>query len=359
MAFIVTATELRQNLSECLELAAEGEEILITKSGHPLARLVSFDPPDYLDKLAADLKDLMPDSEVPAPSVERPPNMEKMLSDVSKVLGEQDFASIEDANAFLQQISASGSLPSFAPSTPLEKAQNLIYQAWEEPGRAQRVKLAKRALKISPDCADAYVILAEDDARSVRKEKSYFEQGVAAGERALGEEFDEYVGHFWGITETRPYMRARRGLASCLWAMGDNNAAVDHYREMLRLNPGDNQGIRYELLLCLLEMKDFVGAEALLLENEDEATAIWLYTHALLCYHRHGVSTEANQALAEAHKWNRHVPDYLLGRAEVPNQLPNYISIGEESEALVYAAQNLALWSEEAGALDWLKEQVG
>ena len=114
---------------------------------------------------------------------------------------------------------------------------------------------------MSPDCADAYVLLAEDDARSVGRAKSYFEQGMAAGERALGDKFDEYVGHFWGVTETRPYMRTRRGLASCLWSMGDTDAAVEHYHEMLRLNPNDNQGIRYELLYCLLEKKDEAGVE--------------------------------------------------------------------------------------------------
>jgi Tetratricopeptide repeat len=40
-------------------------------------------------------------------------------------------------------------------------------------------------------------------------------------------------------------MRARAGLAATLDALGDVEAAIGHYRDMLRLNPGDNQGIRY------------------------------------------------------------------------------------------------------------------
>ncbi len=360
MAFIVTATELRQNLSECLELAASGEEILITKSGYPTARLVPFEPSDAMGDMTADLADLIPDGErMPEGLVGPSSNMEKIMNDVGKLLEEQNFASIDDANAYLEQMMASGTLPMSAPSTPLEEAQELIYQAWEEPRRKTRVKLAKRALKISPDCADAYVLLAEDDARSLGKAMSYFQKGTAAGERALGAEFDEYIGHFWGVTETRPYMRARFGLANCLWAMDHKNAAIDHYREMLRLNPGDNQGIRYVLLTCLMEMRDDAEIDALLMEYEDDASAIWTYNSALHRFRGHGASSEANRSLSEAHEWNPHVPDYLLGRLKISRQLPDYIGIGDESEAMVYAAEHLDMWQSEPGALAWLEKQVG
>ena len=60
---------------------------------------------------------------------------------------------------------------------------------------------------------------------------------------ALGAEgFEEYAGHFWGFLETRPYMRARAGLAIALIKLGDESAAIEHFRAMLKLNPNDNQG---------------------------------------------------------------------------------------------------------------------
>ena len=43
--------------------------------------------------------------------------------------------------------------------TPLGKAQALLYRAFEEPDDQRRVRLAKDALAISTDCADAYVLL--------------------------------------------------------------------------------------------------------------------------------------------------------------------------------------------------------
>ena len=74
--------------------------------------------------------------------------------------------------------------------------------------------LAREALALWPDCADAYVLLAQA-ASSLEEARELLEQGVAAGERALGRSvFVEDAGDFWLIFETRPYMRARAALAA-------------------------------------------------------------------------------------------------------------------------------------------------
>jgi hypothetical protein len=91
-----------------------------------------------------------------------------------------------------------------AAGTPLDKAQKLMYQAFGTPDPEQRVKLAKQALDLCPDCADAYVLLAEHT-KSRKESLDLFEKGVAAGEGALGPKaFQENVGHFWSLLETRP-----------------------------------------------------------------------------------------------------------------------------------------------------------
>ena len=123
----------------------------------------------------------------------------------------------------------------------LNKAQNLMYKAWEARDTPSAVTLAKRAIKTSPLCADAYVLLAEWTATSRGDAKRLYELALKAGEMALGPDgFKEYAGHFWGFLETRPYMRARAGLAQALWDEGNHAETVNHYRGMLDLNPGDN-----------------------------------------------------------------------------------------------------------------------
>ena len=125
------------------------------------------------------------------------------------------------------------------PLTPLHRAQELIYQAFDDDDPEKRCQLAQQALALSPDCADAYVLLAEH-AHSRTEALDLYAKGVEAGERALGaEKFAMNAGHFWGILETRPYMRARAGLARLLWTSGQRQEAVGHLQDMLRLNPND------------------------------------------------------------------------------------------------------------------------
>ncbi len=241
--------------------------------------------------------------------------------------------------------------------TPLGKAQAIIYRAFEETDENRRVQLAKESLEISPDCADAYVLLAEH-ARSRREALRLYEQGVAAGERALGPEaFKQHAGHFWGVLETRPYMRARLGLAHALWTTGRREEAVGHLQEILRLNPSDNQGVRYTLasfLLFLDRDDDLVR----LFEQHGEPSATWAYTKALLAFRKHADTPETSQLLKTALKANKHVPTYLLGEEFPPAQQPGYYTPGDENEALNFIGGFLAAWKFTPGAIAWLRAKV-
>lgn len=291
-------------------------------------------------------------------SAQTPPDrrlMDKTMSDLNKLISRQEFDSIDDLNAYMQHLMAAGPLPEFEPETPLEEAQALMYQAFEAATRRERIKLAKQALAISQDCADAYVLLAEEAATTPVEAHRYYELGVAAGERAIGAEFDTLIGHFWGVTDTRPYMRARAGLGDTLWLLGKREEAIGHYQEMLRLNPRDNQGVRYTLLTWLLTVDDRDGAAALLADYPDDADANFLYNRVLLLFRRQGASPACRTALREAQKWNPHVVPYLLGEKRLPRRTPATIQMGGDSAAGMYAAGNLDNWHATPGSLDWLR----
>ena len=239
------------------------------------------------------------------------------------------------------------------------RAQEMMYAAWEEQNPAKRINLAHQAIAISPNCADAYVLLAEEEADTLGRALEYYQKGVEAGEQALGEAFfDENVGYFWGLLETRPYMRARAGLANTLWDFGKKEDALAHYREMLRLNPGDNQGIRYSLMILLMELNRNDEVDTLLGEHEDDWSSEWRYTQVLRAFQKEGDSPAAQEALEEALEQNPHVPNYLTGAKRIPNRLPELISPGRESEAVSYASTHLNFWRKTRGVVTWLKEQT-
>src|SRR5271157_1918912 len=110
-----------------------------------------------------------------------------------------------------------------AAEAALDKAQELMYQAFGTPDPEEQVKLAKQAIDLSPDCADAYVLLAEHT-KSRKEALDLFEKGVAAGERALGPKaFQEDVGLFWGLPKARPKWRAGEELETTSGPWGDRN----------------------------------------------------------------------------------------------------------------------------------------
>lgn len=305
------------------------------------------------------------DSLSPPAEMRDPPDrraLEKQMVNLRRLMEKHDSENLDEANEFMEQTLAShgGRIPDQDPCTPLDEAQDIMYEAWDTSDPEGRVKLARRALRISPDCADAYVLLAEETATSLREATELYQKGVEAGERALGQEmFDEEAGHFWGMLETRPYMRAREGLALCLFLNGEHAAAVEHYRDMLRLNPGDNQGIRYQLAKSLLTLERYEELVELLEEYEDDASTEWAYTSALVGFRKAGDTSEIRDLLAEAIDANPHVPPYLLGEKRAPRVLPDYITLGHEDAAACYGAVYGNEWRKVPGALEWLRSRMG
>jgi tetratricopeptide (TPR) repeat protein len=240
----------------------------------------------------------------------------------------------------------------------IEKAQDVIYDAWERATARSRIALARKALAMSPLCADAYSILAEE-ARSVEEARDLYARGVEAGELALGRKgFEEYPGHFWGYLETRPYMRARAGLAGALLKLGDDEAAISHYRDMLKLNPSDNQGIRYVLLGCLLRRGDEAALKELLAAYQD-GSAHWLYTRALLAFREGGLSkNKVVTLLKNALLANKHVPGILAGTASPVISEGDYITVGGPDEATEYVAECGPAWHGTPGAIEWLTKII-
>ena len=239
---------------------------------------------------------------------------------------------------------------------PVDQAQDVMYDAWECGDPKQRVALAREALEISPLCADAYVLLAEEAAKSQEEALAYYKQAVEVGAEALGPNaFQEYAGHFWGFLETRPYMRARAGLAEALWVTGKRDDSIEHFKEMLELNPGDNQGIRYILASKFLEMGRIEDLKAHLKMHEDEASTDILYTRALVAYQ--DGDAKAEELVHFAWECNRHVPGILSGR--IPREeMSDYITLGGKDEATSYVLANGGAWEATPGAIAWLEDRT-
>lgn len=281
--------------------------------------------------------------------------MERTMAGLKALFDKQGFVSLDAANAFMEQATGM-SLDEFDEpenDDPRYLAQQLAYDAMEAPSDKQASRLAREALTLDPDCVDALAILAELT-RSPAKRLLLFEEAVKVGEKSLGKDFfAENKGHFWGMLETRPYMRAKKGLADELFYARRPIEAMRHLEEMLELCPGDNMGARFDLMETYLMADHLEQALDLLSHYPEEFSAIWNWSAVLIHYLRRDFDAAA-RSLAQARKQNRYVEPYLSGKRKTPDELPEFSVFGKESEAVICAKRLGPPWSLHPVALAWL-----
>ncbi|MEB1805895.1 MAG: SEC-C domain-containing protein [Bacillaceae bacterium] len=279
-------------------------------------------------------------------------SLESELTKVKQLLADKEFDTIEEVNTFLAGYLNGGNIPSKTNLSNKEKAQDLIYEAIEA-SDMKRKKLAEKALELDPNNPDAYSLLAnyEDDPEELLL------QGIKAGERSLGEEyFKENKGHFWGLIETRPYMRVKFNYASYLQGEGRVEDAIIHYKELLELNPNDNQGVRFELFVAYAEEEMYEEAKRLLEQYEDTLSANRHFNRLLIELLQNGPTEKAKELLNVAKEHNPYVINYLLMKKSIPINIPGAYSPGDKNEAIIYADEHIHLWHHSEDCIQWLTQ---
>jgi len=280
---------------------------------------------------------------------------EKDLAKLMENIKKQEFETTEDLNNFLKNMQGQR-LEDLPKRTDKKgRSQDLIFQAYEQPASKGK-KLVKEALKLDPNNADAYNYLAGNE-EDIDKAIILFKKAISAGEKSLGKKFfKEEKGYFWGILETRPYMRAQAGLADCLYAKDEVDKAIEIYEEMLALNPNDNQGVRYLLSTLLVSKNDLSKFQKFIAKSDEEDCAIWNYNNALFHFKKSQKTAKRDKELLKAYTSNAFVIDYMLGTENMPDELPQYIGRGDKSEAISYVNDTWKIWEKTKGSFDWLYE---
>ena len=128
-------------------------------------------------------------------------------------------------------------------------------------------------------------------------------------------------------------MRARLGLAQTLEELERRDEAIPHYRELLRLNSGDNQGVRHTLLAALMLAGRDDETPTLLAQFGDADRALALRPRPGRLPPR-GRQPRGARGPRAALRSNRHVPQYLTGDADAARP-PDFYRPGTREEAAV------------------------
>ena len=241
---------------------------------------------------------------------------------------------------------------------PSREAQELFYDALEAATDEREFELLQEGLRLDPGNIDVLLALLRHRPAALAEEIALLRKIVALAEKQLGVKgFQEFAGAFWGFMETRPYMRAREQLAESLRCAGKLEEAVAEWEGMLKLNPNDNQGMRYNLLASCLALNQMKRA-AELFETYPECNLSTIFAWGrVLERWLSGDLAGAKASLRAARKQNSHTEAYLRGQKRVPKPLPDAFAIGSKEEAICSADILKIAWKAHPSARAWLQAQ--
>jgi len=235
-----------------------------------------------------------------------------------------------------------------------QESQKIVYDAWDSESTEQRKRLARKAIELDPNCTDAYGILAEES-KSYEKKNEYYQKGLDVFRKKYGKKyFSKNIGLFWGLSETRPFMRLSAEYGQLLWDNQKKGEALKIYEDLLRLNPNDNQGLRYILINWLIDQNQFSKAKALL-KKYKERSAFMLFSALLLSIKEQKKDKEIIEKYISANKENPFIVKYLLKKRKLPELLPEYFGIGDKDEAVIYCFNAIDVWRKDKNAIKKLK----
>ncbi len=199
---------------------------------------------------------------------------------------------MDEINALLQEHMEEINKANPAPETEKDAktADDFMYLAElaEKTGDdREALRLVRKAIKLDPTDLDAGLMeirLGEKNPlNAIKRLRLLTDQGRHQLEKA-GFFDEEHIGEFWGIMETRPYMRVRGQYASALKELGMLRQAANEAEDMIRLNEGDNLGLRFTLMHIYAALEEPESAELLMKKYSEHDEGQMLLPLTLLYY---------------------------------------------------------------------------
>lgn len=253
----------------------------------------------------------------------------------------------------------------------------MMQTAWRERNPSARVKAAKDAIALNPECATGYILLAEEEAQDISEAEVKFREAFRIAEtnyrRSQQLQHQNQVMESQHRRDTNVMIYIRRRLAMCARKLGKMKEAVKMFKDLAKEVPPimNVLNIHENLLECLLELGSYADVQAVLAKYDDISlpkSAAICYTAALLKARsvadkfsadvagKRGLTVSEMSAVEAIHRaveFNPHVPKYLLEMKPLILP-PEHILKRGDSEALSYAFYHLTHWKRVDGALNLL-----
>ena len=246
-----------------------------------------------------------------------------------------------------------------------ETSDDFMELAEDAGNEASALKYARKALQLDADNLDAERMIAEitatDELDLLKKLESAIKHGTELMERE-GYMADD-IGHFWGITATRPYMRLRQEYMETLKDCGMTRRAIAECEEMLRLCENDKLGVRYTLMHLYALMEEEQPALELHKKYDGHEETQMLLPLSVL-YYKQGQWDKAGDYLKRLSKANKDTKKFF--RALKNDTLDQYIDQMQEygyrpfsiEELITELMENPEVFRSAPGYFRWADRQL-
>ena len=146
-----------------------------------------------------------------------------------------------------------------------ETAFDYMMAAHNTKSKKKKLEYVQKALELDPDDLDAALMHLELTAKHPDELLTGIPPLIQKGAAKLEADgyFQDCMGDFWAVVETRPYMRLRRYYMDTLAWSGMMKKACAEGKELLRLCKYDSLGVRYALMHLYAYLEDEKAALAL------------------------------------------------------------------------------------------------
>lgn len=282
----------------------------------------------------------------------------KLNNLLNDFLKENEGASKEELNKKLQEfmLKYNAGLLHYE-NTSLDDAYELLEQAERARSKKEAMRLAQEAYKKDSACFDAIIFLSSLE-NTNEKRDAVLEEGLENERKRLEQQnffVKENKGMFYGLYETRPYMRGLFAKAYNLVQDGKMRQAIGVCKEILELNENDNLGARY-LLLALYAYLEEEKELLKLAKKYDEDNLEFLFP-LLILYYKKGDNEKAIQYVEEINKANPHVLKLFKNTLKHDFEDYGFYRIGDASEVMMYIEHYIFLFDGTPGIKEFFIEK--
>ncbi len=224
-----------------------------------------------------------------------------------------------------------------------DKVYDLFEKACDERSMPKIQKTLKKVLELAPDHIDARMMLAEFEEDEIKK-LELFREAIELEKQYLTKEGyfeDQYMGSFYGVFETRPYLRGLYAVAQFYRLTNKITKAIQICEEIIELNENDNLGARYLLINSYVMLEQFDQVQILF--DQYEENSIFMLLPLAISYYKQDEYDSAREIIKQIHESNPNFykvfnEDDDLDEDEM--SIPGYYSRGSLAEVAAYMEDN-------------------